>query len=258
MKKQNISNLKKGFTLIEMVVSIAVFLLISGVAVGIFLSIINRQKGVLSEQELLNQISYAEEYMSRALRMAKTSTSNTDITCLSLGNIYVLTSPETAPDLGQTGFYKGIKFLNQTEGEYVNGERNAMCEELFLDNTTDPAHPVLMIKKGDDLAVAITSPNMKINYVKFGVNGLTGSSADCTGQPECPAAISTDEIQPRVTILLGVFMPGNDGGSGISCTTSLNCPTVNEGCDNGKCRPIKIFQTTVSQRNLNVNVSAQP
>jgi len=225
MKKQNIFNFKNGFTLIEMVVSIAVFLLISGVAVGIFLSIIQRQKEVLSEQELLNQISYAEEYMSRALRMAKASTSNTDGDCLDLGNVYVLTLPETEQGSEQTGFYKGIKFLNQTDGVYDGSERNAMCEELFLDNTTDPSRPILMIKKGNDPAIALTSPDMKINYIRFSVNGGTGSAAECLDVAECPAATNSDETQPRVTILLNI-----------------------EFADQ-----VRRFQTTISQRNLNVN-----
>jgi len=226
MKKTDILDKKRGFTLIEMVVSIAVFLLISGAAVGIFLSIISRQKEVLSEQELLNQISYAEEYMSRALRMAKVSTSNTDTGCLGLGAIYVLTRPDG------NGFYNGIRFLNQTDGEDVDGERNAMCEEIYL-NTTDFENPVLMIKKGDDPAMALTSPNMTINYIRFSVNGLTGSSADCPASSEsgleCFAATNQDEIQPRVTTLLEVEL----------------------------AERVRIFQTTISQRNLNVNLTPQ-
>ena len=246
MEKSDIFNKKKGFTLIEMVVSIAVFLLISGVSVGIFLSIIQRQKEVLSEQELLNQISYVEEYMSRALRMAKAATSNSDISCLGQGNIYVLTRPEN-------GFYNGIKFLNQTDGVYDGSERNAMCEEIFLD--TDAEHPVLVIKKGQNLdaalPIALTSPDVKINYIRFGVNGLTGSLTDCSPiNSVCAAATNSDEIQPRVTILLGV------GGSRSSCTTGSDCQIAGEGCDDGECRPIRTIQTTVSQRNL--NVSAQP
>ena len=225
MKKTDILDKKRGFTLIEMVVSIAVFLLISGAAVGIFLSIISRQKEVLSEQELLNQISYAEEYMSRALRMAKVSTSNTDSGCLDLGDIYVLTRPD------ENSFYNGIKFLNQTDGEYVDGERNAMCEEIFLDNVTDPARPVLMIQKGQDPAIALTSSDMEIKYIRFGVNGLTGSLADCpnSSESECFAATSQDEVQPRVTTLLKVELAERS----------------------------RIFQTTISQRNLNVNLTPQ-
>ncbi len=61
----------KGFTLIEMVVAVAVFALLIGVISGIFLSSIRNQKNGLATQEILDQTSYLMEYMSKALRMAK-------------------------------------------------------------------------------------------------------------------------------------------------------------------------------------------
>jgi len=61
----------KGFTLVELVVAMAVFLFIIGAAITVFLSIIQHQKTVLQEQKVLNQLSYAMEHMSKALRMAK-------------------------------------------------------------------------------------------------------------------------------------------------------------------------------------------
>jgi prepilin-type N-terminal cleavage/methylation domain-containing protein len=247
-----------GFTVIEMVISLAVFLIISGVAVGIFLSVIQRQKQVLSEQELLNQISYAQEYMSRALRMAKAATSNTDLECLPvLGDVYLLTRPDSS------GIYKGIKFLNQSDAVYDGEERNAMCEEFFLDNITDPGHPVLMVQKGNDpsvSAVALTSPDLKINSMRFvilGANGSDGSLTGCADPNEC-GATNKDGFQPRVTTLFDVFMPGDGSGSGAICVISGDCQVAGEGCDSGKCRPIREIQTSVSQRNLNVNPQTQP
>jgi prepilin-type N-terminal cleavage/methylation domain-containing protein len=213
----------KGFTLIEMMISLAIFLLISGAAVGIFISVTQRQKEVLAEQELLNQISYAQEYMSRALRMAKASTSNIDIGCIPLGDIYLLTRPES-------NFYNGIKFLNQSDADAAG---NAMCEEFYLDDKTDADHPVLKMQKGIDNPVALTSSDMKIKSIRFvvlGANGLDGSSAGCASQDNCAATNhDTPAHQPRVTILLNVEFAG---------------------------QPAETIQTTVSQRNLNVN--AQP
>lgn len=60
-----------GFTLIEMVVAVAVFTLLVGVASGVFVSSIKNQKQGLATQEVLDQTSYLMEYMSRSLRMAK-------------------------------------------------------------------------------------------------------------------------------------------------------------------------------------------
>jgi prepilin-type N-terminal cleavage/methylation domain-containing protein len=215
--ENKITNNKKdrlltGFTLIELIVSMAIFLLTIGVAVTIFVYIANHQRRILSEQELLNQISYVQEYISKALRMARTATYQEDADCLGdLGNIYLLTRPDTA------GFYRGVKFINQTD--------NDSCHEIFFDNITDSQNPVLKELKNsrnDANAVALTSKNMKIEFVRFGVNGSDGSTSSGSG------ASTQDDIQPRITIVFGAKILGTED------------------------EPIRIFQTTVSQRNLNV------
>lgn len=61
----------KGFTLIEMVVAVAVFTLLVTASTGVFLSAIRAQKTSLATQEVLDQTSYLMEYMSKALRMAR-------------------------------------------------------------------------------------------------------------------------------------------------------------------------------------------
>ncbi len=61
----------KGFTLIEMVVAVAVFSLVIGASSGLFVSSLRAQRQSLATREVLDQTSYIMEYMSRALRMAK-------------------------------------------------------------------------------------------------------------------------------------------------------------------------------------------
>jgi len=60
----------RGFTLIEMVVAVAIFTLLVGATSSVFLSGIKNQKQGLATQEVLDQSSYLMEYMSRSLRMA--------------------------------------------------------------------------------------------------------------------------------------------------------------------------------------------
>ena len=228
MPANNMKNLFKekskegGFTLIELIVVMAVFLFIIGAAIGIFLSIIQYQKKVLSEEEILNQISYVEEYMSKALRMAKvelnenclkdsTSAQPTD----NPGFIYLLTRKDAL------GMYKGIKFLNQSDIDSTTND--PVCQEFFLD--TDG---VLKEIKGDGSPVALSPADMKINYVKFSVNGSDGSASNCTDPVACGAS-GADNNQARVTILLNVSIPGDNQTAGTTRT----------------------IQTTVSQRNLN-------
>jgi len=218
----------KGFTLIELIIVMAVFLFIIGAALGIFISIIQNQKKILVEQQFLNQISYVEEYMSKALRMAKTEKNEN---CLGYpGYIYLLTRYDSASET-----FRGIKFLNQSNDTIY-------CQEFFLDNTTDPAHPVLKEIKngieeskdipGTEKAVALTPPNLQISSIRFSVNGSDGSASSNV----CPSGTTTDcgasdqdSSQPRVTILLNVTIPGDNQGTAT-----------------------RTIQTTVSRRNLNV------
>jgi prepilin-type N-terminal cleavage/methylation domain-containing protein len=66
--------LQRGFTLIEMLVSIAILTLIIGSATGLLISAIRSQVKILTTQKLLDETSYTVEYMSRYLRMAKKDT----------------------------------------------------------------------------------------------------------------------------------------------------------------------------------------
>ena len=70
-KFQVSSSKKNGFTLVEMMVTVIIFSIIAGVAIGVFVSAIQFQRYSLTRQQLLDQTSYAMEYMSRAIRMAK-------------------------------------------------------------------------------------------------------------------------------------------------------------------------------------------
>ena len=208
------NNFKKGFTLIELIVVLAVFLLIIGVAISIFISIFQNQKRILAEQRVLNQVSYVEEYMSKALRMAAKDTDG--LACFGdikyQGYNYLLTNPNPT-----TGFYEGIKFINATD--------NDACEEFFLDSGVLKKKEYVGLSAST--AVALTSTELQINSIRFGIDETTG----CVGAPETcpPGALKQDGTKPqsRVTISLGVKVP------------------------NDTQEPIKYIQTTISQRNLN-------
>lgn len=69
----------KGFTLIEIVVAVAIFSSVVGAASAIFISSLKTQRQSLASQELLDQTSYLTEYMSRAVRMARKDMTGTCI-----------------------------------------------------------------------------------------------------------------------------------------------------------------------------------
>lgn len=66
---------QRGFTLIEILVAVAVFVSMVSIASGLFSYNAKSQRANLVSQELLEQASYLSEYMSRSIRMAKKDTS---------------------------------------------------------------------------------------------------------------------------------------------------------------------------------------
>jgi len=216
---------QKGFTIVEMIVVMAVFLFIVGAGIGIFISVIQSQKKVLAQQQLLNQISYIEEYMSKALRMAKTDETGNCLGDPGNGGKYIYKLTRQDPIPGVSGIYRGIKFLNQSDEDVLG---NPVCQEFFLDNKVsgDTSTPLILKELKNDTnvanAIALTSDSLKINFMKFGINGANGSIGSDF------EATSLDAIQPRVTILLNIEIPGDSQ------------------------EPQRTIQTTISRRNLNV------
>ncbi|MCX6721222.1 MAG: prepilin-type N-terminal cleavage/methylation domain-containing protein [Candidatus Staskawiczbacteria bacterium] len=210
----------KGFTIVEMAVVMAIFLFVIGAAVSIFLSVVSHQKRILAQEQLLNQVSYALEYMSKGLRMARPELNYNCMVyedkdgiksdTVNGGFIYLLTRLDG-------GAYRGVKFLNQSD--VING--NPLCQEFFLDNGV-----VKEIRNGSE-PVAITSPSFVVNSMRISINGKDGTSASCVGQEYACGASDADFVQPRITIVFNISVPGDS-------------------------EPERTFQTTVSQRNLNV------
>ncbi len=159
----------KGFTLIELVVVMAVFLIIVGTALGIFISIVRHQKKVLAQQELLNQASYVFEHISKGLRMAKTAT---DSTCIEAGSAYEISND-----------FSSIKFINQSEADLCQQFRIMPIDQNSLDSGY-----VLEEAKGSQNWVQVTSANLKIYSLKFILDD---------GE-------SSQNSQPRVTMLLDI------------------------------------------------------
>lgn len=160
---------QKGFSLVEMMITIFVFSLIVGAISGLFIAGIRGQRSTLAHQRLLDQTSYALEYVSRALRMAKKDTADDGINCINEGSNY-----EVSPD-GDS-----IKFINVLEKDLAG---NPYCQRFFLDNG------LIKQDKGDgNEPLSLTSDKLKITSLKFYLAG----------------DIQGDYFQPRVTISLAI------------------------------------------------------
>jgi len=161
---------KNGFTLVEMLVTVTVFSLIVGTSTGIFVSAIKIQRYNLATQELLNQTSYALEYMDRFLRMARKDMTGTCLTVAGAGANYENPSDNTA-----------IKFLNY----------NGQCQEFYRE--WNAAAQVYQLKV--DLDTTIPWNELPLTSEKFNVTSLV---FQISGEEQ------TDFLQPRVTIFMTI------------------------------------------------------
>ncbi|MDP2864057.1 MAG: prepilin-type N-terminal cleavage/methylation domain-containing protein [bacterium] len=159
--------LQKGFTLIEMLAAVMIFSLIVGAISGVFISSFRSQKSALSSQRLLNQISYALEYMSRALRMSSKQTADIPACFSQSGLNYEITHSGS-----------GLKFINHLEEDD--------CQEFFLEGVQLKYRK--KIGQAGEETLDLTSPNLQIISLNFSISG--------EGQE--------DDLQPRVTIFLAV------------------------------------------------------
>ena len=135
--------MKKGLTLIELLVTISVFSIAITAFLELFSSAFKYQQKNLVSAYLLNTASYTTEYITRALRMAKKEL-NDPPSCLSLRGLnYEITHGG-----------EGIRFLNSDEE----------CQEFFLENQT------IKVAKNAQV-LPLTPSNLIVERLKFEVAG---------------------------------------------------------------------------------------
>jgi prepilin-type N-terminal cleavage/methylation domain-containing protein len=184
----------RGFTLIEMMVAVAIFFIVFVGIIGIFVSAIRVQRYSLASQYLLDQASYTVDYMSRMLRMAKKGLTLTG-ECLddSPYNYFVPLSGNA------------IKFQKPNARE-VGG---VVCKEIYLDADT---HQLMdrEIGRTPDEELPLTSSKIKVT--KFSVehpNETQGSN------------------QPMLTISLEMESVGLNPAPKIKIQTTISQRDLN-------------------------------
>lgn len=182
----NINQKSKGFTLVETLVSLLIFGFVSIIMVNIFVSVLNSQRRILQNQELMNSSSYALEYMARAIRMAEKDVNGY---CTGTpGKNYLPGASDASISFlaydAKTSTYKCTQFL--LEGAAVK-ERKSTTESI---DNLQAAQP-------------ITSSSVNVSGLTFAV---TGNAVPDSVPPK----------QPKVTIM--IKMSYN--------TTSANAPGI--------------------------------
>jgi prepilin-type N-terminal cleavage/methylation domain-containing protein len=167
----------KGYTLIEVLVAIGIFIILLAAPTGFFVSALKSQKKALASQELIDNVSYTLEYISRALRMAK---KDVDGVCIESGLNYQTTRGG-----------KGIKFVNYQD----------VCQEFFWDTDEDRLKEI----KNGSSPLSLTPGNLEV--ISFQIGPSDSWDQDDYEQPKVTILLEIKgkrsiktEFQPSIKI----------------------------------------------------------
>ncbi len=137
------NRIKNGYTLVEILVGIAIFALLVAGPTGLFISSLRSQNRILGLREIVDSSSYLLEYMSRTLRMAQKDTTGI---CISPGTNYEY----------PVGHNRRIRFLDYKDD----------CHEFALTGT--------ILREKSPLGapwVDLTSSDLEITDLQFEMSG---------------------------------------------------------------------------------------
>lgn len=163
---------KYGVTLLELIVAVGFFSVITLSATGIFQMVINGQRSALAAQNVQESIRYAFEVMTKEIRGAS----------LSNGQCKTLISPEPTPQ------YKVYNTADDDSLLYFKN-KNAECVAYYLE-----ANRIKIIRGGQ--ANFITPSAVKIINIRFSV------ADDAIG--------GFHSLQPQVNLMLDAEVVGKD------------------------------------------------
>ncbi len=180
---------KKGTTLIELLISIAVFAIAVGINANIFISTLKSQKRSVGVQNVTDNARYAMEVITRELR-----TMNVDLT---LDNGYCT----FASCMNVNGDYSTIYFVSGSEN------RNLNIIKVSLNNGVIMFDDEVLLTPDDDMPITDSS---KVNVVdlNFKVDNVSTST------------------QPRITIKMQVE-PKNEPGNILNMQTTISPREIN-------------------------------
>lgn len=154
-----------GYTLIEIMVAVSIFFIVIAGPTSFLIYSLKSQQRVLAYQTILDNVSYALEYMSRAVRMAEKDDreiGGDSVSCLAgyMVNFEV------------NGDKNEIKFRNY----------NNKCQRFYFEDGK-------LMMEDEQGSVPLTSDDLEITSLKFEVSGEEQED---------------DNFQPKVTILMNI------------------------------------------------------
>lgn len=142
----------RGLTLIEVVIVATVFSVIITMTAGFFVSAMRAERWILETKKALGEASYALEYMTRALRMARKDKSHS---CIASGVNYEI---QALP--------AGDKIT------FVNTIQEGACQSFYLDNGQ-----IKLFDHNTLIDMPLTSPSIQVENLRFKVSGETNIDA---------------------------------------------------------------------------------
>ncbi len=165
---------ENAYTLIEVLVAVAVFFIITAGPTGLMVTALRNQHRILGQSEIMDNVSYVVEYVSRNLRMAKK-----ELDCADKFN------PATCSCLTGDGYGFNYEVTRSGHGiKFKSYKDPSVCYEIFVDNG--------ILKQIEDggAAVPLTSDDSEVTLFEVKESGA--------GQDDSPSR------QPRVTMMLEV------------------------------------------------------
>jgi prepilin-type N-terminal cleavage/methylation domain-containing protein len=177
--------LQQGFTLVEMLVSLALFTTVATMSVGTLLVLINGNTQVVGEQVTLTSLSFALDSMTREIR------TGSEYYCGSQAQVTggTVVGSSTIVQNCSAGNV-GLSF--REAGESITGGLNNNRIAYYFQNNQ------LWRRVGNQTAQAIVTNDVSIINARFIVTGAT------------PLGSGTDIIQPTVTLLVEAQASGTD------------------------------------------------
>ena len=173
----------RGFTLIEMLVSTAIFTVVMVIALGSLLSMSESDRKAQTLKSVINNLNFSLDSMSRALRTGTTYGCGAGGDCSSGG-----TSISFTPANGGSKVVYNFEQSNATLCGQPNGTVGCITRSIDGGSTFAP----------------ITSPEVVVTNLKFYAIGTAVGSAD--------------NMQPKVTITLSGYVQFKGAGGAAACT----------------------------------------
>lgn len=180
----NFKNAQHGFSLIELLVSMALFIVVLTMGVGALLVLINSNAKAQNISESVSNIQFALDSMSREIRTGFA--------------YYCSNGTETTGDISVYQDCDKGTYLSIIEGgkSLTSGNNNRRIAYRY-NNSADSVER----KVGAGSWVALTNENISITSMHFNVVGST------------PNSVGGDTNQPNVTIYMTGSVSGVDGTS---------------------------------------------